>query len=113
MIHPFILTLLYHRKKLSMSLEGIFGHNLFISKTSRGSLFSLAILYFFRTVCGKNFTRLILILDEKSDFLYSFPTRYEIMTKCWKVEAKERPTFEEIQESLNNMLNDGEVNKRI
>ena len=35
------------------------------------------------------------------------------MTKCWKVEAKERPTFEEIQESLNNMLNDGEVNKII
>ena len=31
------------------------------------------------------------------------------MRKCWKDEPKERPTFEEIRESINNMLNDEEV----
>ena len=31
------------------------------------------------------------------------------MRKCWKVEPEERPTFEEIRESLNDMLSDKEV----
>ena len=42
---------------------------------------------------------------------YSFAIRYEIMTKCWKVEPKDKPTFEEIRESLNSMLNDDKVIK--
>ncbi|XP_028390734.1 uncharacterized protein LOC114515639 isoform X2 [Dendronephthya gigantea] len=33
---------------------------------------------------------------------------YEIMSNCWKVEASERPTFEEIHELLKNMLLDNE-----
>ena len=31
------------------------------------------------------------------------------MTKCWKVEPNERPTFKEIHESLQDMLTDNEV----
>ena len=34
------------------------------------------------------------------------------MTRCWKAEPKERPTFAEIYEQLHNMLMDDEVNKR-
>ena len=33
-----------------------------------------------------------------------------MMRKCWKVEPKERPKFEEIRDSLKNMLNVEEVN---
>jgi hypothetical protein len=35
------------------------------------------------------------------------------MTKCWKVEPAERPTFEDIYVSLQNMLMDNEVNTLI
>ena len=35
------------------------------------------------------------------------------MTKCWKVEPAERPAFENIYTSLQNMLNDNEVNTLI
>ena len=35
------------------------------------------------------------------------------MTKCWKIEPKERPTFKQICETLNDMLKDEKVNKRI
>lgn len=35
------------------------------------------------------------------------------MRKCWKVEPKERPTFEELRESLSNMLSDDEVSKNL
>ena len=31
------------------------------------------------------------------------------MTKCWKFEPKERPAFEELRQSLNNILNDKKV----
>ena len=31
------------------------------------------------------------------------------MTKCWKFEPKERPAFEEIRQSLNNILDDKKV----
>ena len=43
--------------------------------------------------------------------LYSLPIRYEMMKNCWKAEPNERPTFEELRDILNNMLNDDEVNK--
>jgi hypothetical protein len=35
------------------------------------------------------------------------------MTKCWKIEPAERPTFEDIYVSLQNMLMDNEVNTLI
>ena len=31
------------------------------------------------------------------------------MIKCWKFEPKERPAFEEIRQSLNNILDDKKV----
>ena len=39
--------------------------------------------------------------------LFSF--RYEIMSNCWKVNPKERPTFPEIFQALRDMLDDNEV----
>ena len=32
-----------------------------------------------------------------------------MMTKCWRVDPKERPTFEDILESIQDMLMDNEV----
>ena len=49
------------------------------------------------------------------EFFYNFvslPISYEIMTRCWKTEPKQRPTFAEIYELLNGMLVDDKVNKK-
>ena len=35
------------------------------------------------------------------------------MRNCWKAEPKERPTFEEICESLNDMFKQEELNAKM
>ena len=52
------------------------------------------------------------IFSETFSFFRSLPISYEIMTRCWNAEPKERPTFAEIYEQLHNMLMNNEVNKR-
>ena len=40
------------------------------------------------------------------------PNSYEMMRKCWRVDPKERPTFEDIGEWIQDMLMDNEVQIR-
>ena len=37
------------------------------------------------------------------------PNRYEMMTNCWRVDPKERPTFEDILKWIQDMLMDSEI----
>ena len=48
-------------------------------------------------------------LGAKTVISVDFCDRYEIMTNCWKVVEKERPTFSEIWQNLNDMMADEEV----
>ena len=43
------------------------------------------------------------------NLIYFLPNRYEMMTKCWRVDPKERPTFEDILKWIQDMLMDNEV----
>ena len=50
---------------------------------------------------------IVLILYKILNNLVEF--RYTLMRNCWKVNPDERPSFEEIHNTLNHMLTDDEV----
>jgi len=40
-------------------------------------------------------------------FMQSLYNRYRVMTSCWNEDASERPTFKELTETFEQMLEDG------
>jgi len=40
-------------------------------------------------------------------YMQSLQNRYSVMTSCWNEDANERPTFKELTETFEQMLEDG------